>query len=132
MLSAVAHGWAAEAETIGRVALQAVASFPGDERATWEEVILAGLNEAARKALEAWMNLQGYPEKSRFYQLGEAAGEVKADVKAVLTILSARGLPVSDAARARIVACTDPAALERWIARAVTVATVDELFDSDG
>jgi hypothetical protein len=132
VLSAVAHGWAPEAEAIGRAALRAVEAFPSDERATWEEVILAGLNEAARKALEAWMNLQGYPEKSRFYQLGEAAGEVKAEVKAVLKILAARGMPVSDGARARIAACTDPAVLERWIERAVTAATVDELFEPEG
>lgn len=124
VLSAIAHGWEPEAEAIGRAALRAVEALPSDERATWEEVILAGLDEAARKALEAWMNLQGYPEKSRFYQLGEAT--------AVLKILSARGLQVSDVARARIVACTDPAVLERWIERAMTVAAADELFASDG
>lgn len=124
VLSAIAHGSEPEAEAIGRAALRAVEEFPSDERATWEEVILAGLNEAARKALEAWMNLQGYPEKSRFYQLGEAT--------AVLKILSARGLLVSDPARARIVTCTDPAVLERWIERAVTVAETDELFASEG
>lgn len=123
VLSAVAHGWEPEAEAIGRAALEGVAAFPADERATWEEVILAGLNEAARKALEAWMNLQGYPEKSRFYQQGEA--------NALLVFLAARGVPVSDVARARILACNERDMLERWIQRAVTVTTADDLFKPD-
>lgn len=128
VFSAIAHGHTADGEAIGRAALEGVASFPEDERATWEEVILSSLDEAIRKALEAWMRLQGYPEKSRFYQQGKADGEARGEARALLTLLEARGLSVSTEARERILACADLNVLDGWIRRAVTIASVDELF----
>jgi len=39
----------------------------------------------------------------------------------------ARDLPVSDEVRTQIVTCTDLATLDRWIARAATARTADEV-----
>jgi PD-(D/E)XK nuclease family transposase len=61
---------------------------------------------------------------------GKAEGEVSGLAKALLTVLTARGLAISADARARIEACKDPAILDRWIARVVQIASVDELFTS--
>ena len=60
---------------------------------------------------------------------GEARGRAEGEAYGVLAVLDARGLSVSDAARARIVGCADLATLDRWVRRAVTVGDVDELFD---
>ena len=52
----------------------------------------------------------------------------KGEAKALLAVLEARGLRISDEVRGRVLACTDAAKLEAWIHKAVTVASVDELF----
>ncbi|HEY3355925.1 MAG TPA: Uma2 family endonuclease [Polyangia bacterium] len=54
------------------------------------------------------------------------AVRAEGEARALLGLLAARGLAVTEAQRQRITGCTDPATLERWVARAVTAATVDE------
>jgi len=51
-------------------------------------------------------------------------GRGKAD--AIHRVLDARRFAVSDAQRARVLACTDAALLDRWLERAVTAASADE------
>jgi hypothetical protein len=46
----------------------------------------------------------------------------------LLAVLEARGVPISDEAHARIVECTDAVQLEPWVRKAVSVASVEELF----
>ena len=48
--------------------------------------------------------------------------------EAVLALLDARGLPCPDDARARVASCFDAETLRRWIARAATAASVDEVL----
>jgi hypothetical protein len=45
----------------------------------------------------------------------------------VLTVLDARGVPVSPAVRGQILACTDLARLESWLRRAVTASTAEDV-----
>jgi hypothetical protein len=54
---------------------------------------------------------------------GEAAGEAKGKAESILAVLAARGIPVSDAVRARILGCNDVATLDAWIRRAVVAST---------
>ena len=54
--------------------------------------------------------------------------EAKGRVEALLAILGARYLALSDEQRARIEACSNVAQLDRWIVRAVTAASVDDLL----
>jgi hypothetical protein len=85
---------------------------------------------------EATMDASKIPEPPRAREVrekedaiprrGEARGEVRAEVDAQLTVLSARGLAVSEADRERVRACAEPATLDRWIARAATATSVDE------
>jgi len=65
---------------------------------------------------------------------GRAEGLAKALVglrAAVTTVLSARTVPMSELARARIAACTDDALLTQWLARAVRGASEADVFASD-
>ncbi len=50
----------------------------------------------------------------------------EAKAKAVLTVLEARGLAVSEDVRRRILSCDDQPKLERWLRKAVTAMSADE------
>ena len=54
---------------------------------------------------------------------GLTQGEAVGEARAILTLLDARGIAVSEAVRARILACTDLATLDRWVRRAATART---------
>lgn len=59
---------------------------------------------------------------------GEKIGAAKAATDALLRVLAARGLAVTDPQRARVLACSDVATLEGWITRAVTLPTTEEVL----
>ncbi len=52
--------------------------------------------------------------------------EARGEARALLTLLEARGLSISDAQRTRVLACADLDVLERWIRCAATAATTDD------
>lgn len=56
-------------------------------------------------------------------------GLIAAQVKAVLTVLRARGIAVPDAARRRIQAEQDLARLERWLEQASIASSIAEVID---
>ncbi len=56
-------------------------------------------------------------------------GLAKGEARAVLTVLRARGVAVSDAARERILAQKDPERLDRWLEKAAVAASVSEVID---
>jgi hypothetical protein len=60
---------------------------------------------------------------------GLTEGLIAAQVKALLTVLRARGIPVPDAAQQRIQAERDLARLERWIERASVASSIAEVID---
>jgi hypothetical protein len=94
--------------------------------------VLSTLSTHARNDLEAFMSIAADRYESdfarRYFLEGEIAGERRGEIRAVLAVLESRGLDVSSAARERISACSDLDELERWILRAMTVNTVDALF----
>lgn len=59
----------------------------------------------------------------------EAKAQAEGQARALLTILATRGFVPEDARVAEIRATRDAALLQRWIARAVTAATVDAVFE---
>jgi len=48
---------------------------------------------------------------------------------AVVAVLAARGLALSDAERERVLACTDRTILDGWITRLATITNAARLFD---
>lgn len=60
---------------------------------------------------------------------GMAKGRAKGKAQMLERLLDTRGLPLSPELRARIRGCDDEAILQRWFDRAVTAATVAEVFD---
>jgi predicted transposase/invertase (TIGR01784 family) len=62
------------------------------------------------------------------HQEGKAEGETAGKAAAILAFLAARGITVSAEARARIEGCKAAATLDRWIARAATAASAEEVL----
>jgi flagellar biosynthesis/type III secretory pathway protein FliH len=95
-----------------------------------EGVIEKALSEAARKALDMEPQIKQFFSEAhqRSYAKGKAEGEAKGEAKAVMMILQQRGLVPTDEQQRQILSCTDVAILDRWLARALSVASVDELL----
>ncbi len=95
------------------------------------DLVLNSLNESARRALEAMM--KGYEYQSDFAKkyvaLGRDQGRAEGEAHALLTVLRARGIAVPDGARERILAQKDPELLERWLQKAATAPSLDEVLD---
>jgi hypothetical protein len=103
----------------------------------YADVVCAALGEAARSALEALMQVPPYREfQSDFVRKhaalgraeGEAKGKAQGKAEALLAVLEARDLAVTEEQRTRILACQDVAELEQWVRKAVAVSATDELF----
>lgn len=77
------------------------------------------MSEIAREHLETLMATGTYEYQSdfarKYYGDGIAAGEARGEASAVLTVLAARGIAVSDKITARILACTDLDRLTTWV-----------------
>ena len=59
---------------------------------------------------------------------GEARGEATGEARAIVLVLQARSVALSDEQRERIETCTDKALLDQWVLRAATATTADDLF----
>jgi hypothetical protein len=55
-------------------------------------------------------------------------GQINGKAAAVLAVLESRGIAASAKERARILACSDDASLNRWLAKIVTVQSAEELL----
>jgi hypothetical protein len=81
--------------------------------------------------LEDLLQSGRYEYQSDFALRYISEGEAKGEAKAVLRVLAARGVPLSDEMRERIMTCTDLDQLELWIEQAATATAADELFQSN-
>ncbi|GAA2431448.1 hypothetical protein [Streptomyces glaucus] len=100
------------------------------------ELIAQGMGK--HPAAELWRNLVAVDlsfYKSYISQEiraeGRAEGETRRAAEDVLAVLDARGIHVPEEARARVTGCADPEALRRWLRRAVTATTADEIFTDE-
>lgn len=128
VLSVVAHG-GGEVETavsIARAAVGAVMQLPEEQRLLYSALIEKALSEAARKALDMEPQIVKFfsDAQRRSYDEGEAKGKAEA----LLMFLRRRGLVLTEEQRQQIVTCIDLAALDRWLDRAFSVTSVNELL----
>ncbi|SDI04939.1 hypothetical protein [Nonomuraea jiangxiensis] len=59
---------------------------------------------------------------------GMMIGEIEGRVRALLVVLEARGLQISEDYRIKIESCVDNYQLTAWIVHAITAETADEVF----
>lgn len=139
VLSALAHGETEQGDRIASVVLPAFRGLDDDRARFYYDLVYNSLNEATRLALET--SMKGYEYQSDFARKyvaqGRAEGraemlsEAQTSVAArnLLTVLRARGIAVSDAARERILAQQDPERLERWLEKAAVANSVAAVLD---
>ena len=133
VMSVAYHG--ADATVLSAFAAGIVALSP-DEAKKYYEYGLRMSPEIVRNALEHLMATKynepfsklGLSYYGQGREEGREEGLVAGERGTVLMVLKARGLPVSDANRARIDACEDLAVLKAWAEATLTAATVDDLF----
>ncbi|HEY2515904.1 MAG TPA: hypothetical protein VGI39_33770 [Polyangiaceae bacterium] len=155
VLSALAHGTEARAVEIGRAALGAAGRLDEERRTLYTDLILYAVSREARAVLETEMNLTDYEFKSDFFKekIAQKSAEASAEARAkalvegraegraqgraeglrtaILTTLSTRSVPLTDAGRARLASCADVEALTRWLQHAVTASSETELFANE-
>lgn len=133
VLSALAHGARADPTPVFGALLAALEVFDHDRADLYTDLVLTVLPEAARESLENFMTTMAHRYQSdfarRYYDRGEAEGQARGEAKAVLRILSARGIEVSDDIRDLITGCTDLDQLDAWIERAATAEKIQDLDD---
>jgi hypothetical protein len=91
---------------------------------------------AVRRILEQLMKSETWPVYSPFAKEhygrgkreGKKEGRAFGEAEAIILVLEARGLDVSEAERSRIISCTHLRQLKSWIKRAVTVERAADLF----
>jgi len=144
LLSVQAHGKTERGFEVGRAALLAADGLSDERRMVYCELISWAVHEAAHRQLEEQMRLadigvrneemrkyfeRGYAEGgAKGRAEGQAEGRAEGQAKALLRVLAARGLEVTESQRDQIQQCTDFDALDRWLDRAVTVRGAEELF----
>ncbi len=148
VLSARMHAKGHQGLAIARAALEVLPTLPDDRDVVYLDVIWSALDAAARLALEAEVNFANYVPTNPFYyqalekglaqgreegreeglEKGLEAGRGEGERDALRVILRTRGLTPTAHHEARIGACNDVAILREWVARAVTVASVDDVL----
>ncbi|HSU83407.1 MAG TPA: hypothetical protein VLR69_13375 [Thermoanaerobaculia bacterium] len=128
VLSAMAHGDTEQGATIAAAVLPAIHGLDDDRVRFYYDLVYNSLNDAARRALET-KKMKGYEYQSDFAKKYVAQGRTEEAAHAVLTVLRARGLAVSEAARERILSQKDPERLERWLEKAAVAASVAAVLD---
>jgi hypothetical protein len=131
-LSVMAHGHRREVAMTFMTALEKV---PHEHAPYYYEYAHRLSPLTVRRILEELMTSTAWPVYSPFarehFGKGKVEGLAEGEAKAVLSVFQARGITVTDEARARIMTCTDVDQLDEWVRRAVTAATVEELFDGE-
>jgi hypothetical protein len=76
---------------------------------------------------------QDYPFQGPSYKKGKLEGKLEGqtlgEADAVVTFLETPGLTLTREQRERILACQELDIVKSWVRKAVTVTSIDELFD---
>jgi hypothetical protein len=127
VLSAMAHG-RGNVEQAVQIALAAIAGAKlvqdRDVSVLYFDLIDAALSEAARKAFQ--MLPQGYEFQSETLRKNVATTKAAA----VVAVLEAREIALSEEQKNRILTCLDIKLLDQWIRRAAIIGSADELFSA--
>jgi hypothetical protein len=129
-LSAITHAKEPDVGGILKTLSTALREAPEAVVVTIIEFIAQGLG-GNRRAAELWRNLVAVdlsPYKSYIFEEFRDEGRAEGRAEDIVLVLEARGLDVPDEVRERVTGCDDPGVLRRWLTRAVTVASAEEIF----
>jgi hypothetical protein len=111
---------------------QALQHLPHEKAAKYHEYAFDLSPLAVQTILEEIMTSTAWPVHSPFakehFGRGKAEGKAEGEADAILLVLKARGLAVTEAEHDRIMACTDLRQLQTWVTRAATAEKTSDLF----
>jgi hypothetical protein len=120
---------------MARVIVATCAALDPDRGTLYTDIALLSLDAAARRTLEAEMEIANYqPQNEAVKKFFEALAEGRADAhraalaSALVTVLEARAIELTKEHRATIAGSRDVDLLERWIAGAATLRDADEIL----
>lgn len=128
VLSALTHGHEADALDIAAAALFGIHHLDPDHQRVYSDLVYAALPTALIAALETKMKTAGYEPKTEFLRLEYRRGKAEGKHDALLAILGARDITLTEDDRARIEACIDGPKLDAMITRAATARSVGEVL----
>jgi hypothetical protein len=128
VLSGIAHGTDKAVRNATFTALAAFAAQDMDLATLYADVILAELPRALRKTAEEELRAKTIEYGSDFARSYHAKGKAEGEAEAVLAVLATRGVEVTPDQESRIKRCTDLDQLGRWLRRAVTAESADQVF----
>jgi len=106
-------------KAVHKAARQVLHSLVDGQRA--EELMGSWAEEMIERGVEKGL--------ARGREEGREEGRLQERAEAVLRILTKRGVQVDEAARRRILSCTDGATLDRWFDRALNATALSEVLD---
>ncbi|MGW5265448.1 hypothetical protein ACWEQG_31130 [Microbispora sp. NPDC004025] len=127
VLSAVAHPDESDNEMVLAAMLAGLATLNEDRARVYLSYVISSLRDVTVKRLEEMVTTI-----QDFDYLGEkyfSHWKDQGRAEALLIMLDARGLEISDVARERIQRCEDTNQLEAWVRKAAVITSADELFD---
>ncbi|WP_405615494.1 hypothetical protein [Streptomyces sp. NBC_00076] len=130
-LSAIAHAKEPAVDGILKALTAALRDAPQAVADPIVEFTAQGIGNN-RRAAELWRNLVAVDlsfYKSWLSEEIRDEGRAQGRAEDILRILDRRGLDVSDADRERITSCGDLDTLGRWLDRAITTPSTEEIFD---
>lgn len=113
---------------VARAALTAAQELDDERAILYYDLVVMAVSTVVRRKLEDLMLPQGYEFQSDFARKYFSQGQQKGKIEALLTFLSSRGLTLDDEQREMIVGCQDKDTLDRWIERASSAESLDEIF----
>jgi hypothetical protein len=137
VLSALCRGGDSGVDAVFPALAVALRAVGANKAILYYDIVLAGLPRASAARWEEFMSVTvGNEYRSELFRKlvaegkakGKAEGKAEGESLAVLTVLEARGVPVPEAVREQILACTDLAQLDTWLRRAATAASADEVI----
>ena len=136
VLSVRAHGDGPDGDEICEVAIGVFDKLDEERGRYYYDLSMAAVSAATRARLEKMMQAKKYEYQTEFARKYHAKG-IKEGIEegidkgiaiAILKVLSARGLAISEEAKAQITSCRDKAQLESWLEIAATAETAEALF----
>ncbi|TMU93880.1 hypothetical protein [Streptomyces sp. DASNCL29] len=128
--SALTHGSHREAPAILKALARAMGTADPESVSYYSELLEIGLG--GTPAGITWRNEMSvgtyFPGRGTLIEETFLKGKAEGEARGVLRVLEKRGIPTLAETRDRIINCTDLDTLDRWLDRAVTVSTADELF----
>ncbi|MFF9125793.1 hypothetical protein ACF09J_21220 [Streptomyces sp. NPDC014889] len=133
VLSAMTHGRGPQAAAILEPLAAALRTIDAESAAVFVQFVDSCL--ADPQAKEIWRDLMTAIHYFFRHPVAEQVreeGRVEESVEMTLRILEWRGVPVPEAVRERVLACTDREQLRTWAQRAVHAASAEDLFVEGG